>query len=84
MDIKEVKEYRKDGSLMYECTKRFLSKNEEHLYDRRIGINGSTFIRINTATKYREDGTIQWRLIYNDNGEVIGNAKGSIRSFNFK
>lgn len=36
MDIQEVKEYRKDGSLMYECTKRFLNKNEEHLFDRRF------------------------------------------------
>lgn len=83
MDIQEVKEYRKDGSLMYECTKRFLDKNEECLFDRRIGTNGSTFIRINHATKYNADGTIQWRLIYNDKGDVIGNQKGSIRNPNF-
>jgi len=83
MDIEEVKEYRNDGSLMYECTKRYLPKNEEHLFDRRIGVNGNTFIRINKATKYNKDGTIQWRLIYNDKGDVIGNERGSIRSFNF-
>ena len=71
MDIQEVKEYRKDGSLMYECTKRFLNKNEEHLFDRRIGTNGNTFIRINQATKYKEDGTIQWQLIYDKKGCVV-------------
>lgn len=70
MNIEEVKEYREDGSLMYECTKRFLYKQEEHLYDRRIGTNGKTFIRIKHATKYKKDGTIQWRLIYDDFGEV--------------
>lgn len=83
MNIEEIKEYRKDGSLMYECTKRILSKSEEHLFDRRIGLNGNTFIRIKHATKYNKDGSIQWRLIYNDSGEVIGNANGSIKSFNF-
>ena len=76
MNIQEVKEYRKDGSLMYECTMRFLSKNEEHLFDRRIGSNGNTFIRIKHATKYKKDGTIEWRLIYNNRGEVIGTHKG--------
>lgn len=83
MGIQEVKEYRKDGSLMYECTKRFLNKNQEHLFDRRIRDNENAFIRINHATKYNADGTIEWRLIYNDKGDVIGNEKGSIRSLNF-
>ena len=70
MNIEEIKEYRKDGSLMYECTKRFLDKNEEHLFDRRIGLNGKTFIRINHATKYKADGAVQWRLVYDEFGEV--------------
>ena len=83
LKVKAEKEYRKDGSLMYECTKRFLNKNEEHLFDRRIGTNGSTFIRINQATKYKEDGTIQWRLIYNDKGDVIGNQRGALRNPTF-
>ena len=78
MEIENVKEYRKDGSLMYECTKRFLEKHEEHFFDRRIGKNGKTFIRINQATKYRKDGGIEWRLIYNDYGEVVGNQKGTL------
>lgn len=71
MNIQEIKEYREDGSLMYECTKLFLNKKEEHLFDRRIGKNDQTFIRIKHATKYKKDGSIDWRLIYNDKGEVI-------------
>jgi len=51
MNIQEIKKYREDGSLMYECTKLFLNKKEEHLFDRRIGKNDQTFIRIKHATK---------------------------------
>jgi hypothetical protein len=58
-----VKEYREDGSLMYECTMAFLSPGSEHLYDRRIGEKGKSFIRINHATKYKKDGSIEWRHI---------------------
>lgn len=81
--IQEVKEYREDGSLRYECTKRFLSESEEHLYDRRIGEKGRSFIRINQATKYKKDGSIEWRLIYNSYGKVIGNKDGSLRNLSF-
>jgi len=73
---KEVKEYREDGSLMYECTMAFLSAETEHLYDRRIGDKGKSFIRINQATKYKKDGSVEWRHIYNDKGEVISTHKG--------
>ena len=76
MDIEEVKEYRNDGSLIYECTIRNLSKSEERFFDRRVGESGKSFIRINYATKYREDGSIEWRLIYNDKGEVVGTHRG--------
>lgn len=74
---KDIKEYREDGSLQYECTMAFLKKGTEHLYDKRIvQDNGNCFIRINHATKYKINGTIEWRLIYNDNGRVIGTHKG--------
>lgn len=75
---KDVKEYNDDGNLRYECTMAFLSPENEHLYDRRIGDKGNSFIRINHATKYRKDGSIEWRLIYNGKGEVIGTHKGSL------
>jgi len=68
---KKIKEYRKDGSLMYECTIAYLSRLSEHLYPKRIVTQDGCFIRINHATKYRKDGTIEWRLIYNNYGEVI-------------
>ncbi len=73
---KKIKEYRKDGSLRYECTMAFLSAETEHLYDRRVGNKGQSFIRINYATKYNKNGDIEWRLIYNKKGEVIGTDKG--------
>lgn len=75
---KEVKEYRKDGSLQYECTKAFIKPRTEHLYDKRIGNDGGAFIRINHATKYRKDGSIEWRLIYNNKGVVVGDEKGGL------
>ena len=81
MDIQEIKEYREDGSLMYECTKRFLPKSEEHLFDKRVGSSGNTFIRINSAIKYKKDGTVQWKLLYNDMGEVVGNHKDLFKIF---
>ena len=76
---KRVKEYREDGSLQYECTKAFLKKGTEHLYDKRIiQNNGKSFIRLNHSTKYRKDGSIEWRLIYNNKGIVVGSEKGSL------
>lgn len=77
---KDIKEFRKDGSLRYECTMAFLSHETEHLYDRRVGDKGKSFIRINYATKYKIDGTIEWRHIYNDKGEVIGTHNGTVSS----
>ena len=78
----EVKEYRDNGSLRYECTKAFIKTGTEHLYDKRIGNNGGAFIRINHATKYRKDGSIEWRLIYNSKGVVIGSEKRSVVTAN--
>ena len=72
----EVKEHRNDGTLRYECTKAYISPETEHLYDRRIGDRGNCFVRIKQATKYRKDGSIEWRHIYNDKGVLIGNEKG--------
>jgi len=83
MDTKEVREYREDGSLRYECTMKFLSKNEKHLYKKRIEKDGKSFIRINHSTKYRKDGSIEWRLIYNQWGKPIGNERGSFLNLNF-
>ncbi len=74
---KEIKEYRQDGSLMYECTMAFLAPLSEHLYDRRVTGKYGTFIRINHATKYKKDGSVEWKLIYNDYGEVIGTDRGA-------
>ena len=67
MNTEQVKEYRQEGSLKYECTKMCLNKSREYLYSNRIiNSEGKSFIRIKTATKYNKDGTIQWRLIYKD------------------
>lgn len=71
MDIEKVQEFYSDGSLSYECTKRYLSPLEEHLFDRRISLEGRSFIRINQAIKHNIDGSIRWKLIYDDYGEVI-------------
>ena len=79
-EIQEVKEYREDGSLRYECTMAWLSKESEQMYENRI-INeqtGRCFIRINHATKYRKDGSIEWKLIYNDYGVPIHDGKQPI------
>ena len=79
MNAEHIKEYRQDGSLKYECTKKWLSKSREYLYPKRItNSQGKSFIRIKYATKYNKDGSIQWRLIYNDFGRVIATHKGTI------
>lgn len=74
----EIKKYREDGSLMYECTLAYLHPSKQYLYDRRIITKKGAAIRINHATKYKKDGSIEWRLIYNDKGEVIGTHKGTV------
>jgi hypothetical protein len=81
---KKIKEYRKDSSLRYECTLAYIAPETEYLYDKRIGEKGKSFIRINKATKYKIDGSIEWQHIYNDMGEVIGTHKGTIASRKLK
>ena len=78
MNTEHVKEYRQNGSLKYECTKKWLNKSREYLYSNRVtNSEGKSFIRIKNQTKYNKDGTIQSRLIYNDFGKVIGTHKGT-------
>lgn len=74
----EIKKYREDGSLMYECTIAYLHPSKQHLYDRRMTGKKGCFIRVNHATKYKQSGDIEWRLIYNNYGEVIGTHKGTV------
>lgn len=83
MDTKNVKEYREDGSLRYECTMLFIPENLEHHYPNRIESTGKSFIRINNTTKYQKDGSIEWRLIYNKWGKAIGNERGTFPNLNF-
>lgn len=81
----QVKDCRPDGALMYEATLAYLSPESAYLYDRRIiQDDGRCFIRINHATKYRKDGSIEWRQIYNDMGQIVGSEKGSKKNLQFK
>lgn len=77
---KEIKEYREDGSLRYECTWAYLSKETDHLYEnrRKDEETGRSFIRIKHATKYRPDGSIEWKLIYNHNGVAVSDGIRSL------
>ena len=77
-DIEHIKEYYLDGSIRYECTISNLSPAFRYLYANRImRDDGSCFIRINKATKYKKDGSIEWRIIYNDYGQIIGDQFGT-------
>lgn len=70
----EEKAYYDDGSLMYECTYAYIAPLFAHLYeDGGIGVNndGSMVIRINNSTRYLRDGSVQWKLIYDEFGRVI-------------
>lgn len=72
-EIKEIKEYRKNGTLKYECTMAYIRKGSEYLFDRRIQqfSDGRCFIYINTTKKYKENGKLEWALTYNAQGELI-------------
>lgn len=67
----EIKEYREDGSLQYECTFAFIAKGYEHLYC-YFGWKGEQQkARIGHATKYNKDGSINWRFNYDEFGNII-------------
>jgi len=77
---KVIKEYREDGSLRYECTLAYLSKETEHLYEnrRQDPESGKCFIRIKHAAKYRKDGSLEWKLIYNHLGVAVHDGTRSL------
>lgn len=71
LEIIENKEYRENGSLMYEETRVILKPNYQHLFsNQRIDSKGNVWIRINKCVKYRIDGSEEWRLDYEDDGSV--------------
>lgn len=71
----EERAYYDDGRLMYECTYAYIAPLFAHLYeDGGIRMKcGTIVIRINHATRYLRDGSVQWKLIYDEFGRVVDN-----------
>lgn len=75
--IEPSKEYNKKGKLFYECTFAFIREEDISFNNNTTtgfpatavitGENGP-FIRINHATRYNPDGSVQWSIEYNENG----------------
>lgn len=70
--LEHHKEYFSNGDLRYECYTGTIRKGYEYKFDRRVtGKDGRSRVRLIHATKYRQNGDIEWKHIYDDYGEVI-------------
>lgn len=67
-----LKEFRADGSLMWIEERTFISPLSMHLYPNSRENQGKPFIRTGEMVKYKKDGEIDWKLCYDENGNVIG------------
>lgn len=77
LEVKTLQEFHDNGNLMYEETRAYLSPLSEHLYERRVGYDGNTFIRIGRHIKLHDNGIIEWELTHDEKtGEVIAIKKG--------
>lgn len=68
---KDIIEYHKNRKIQYTCTMAFLSKETEHLYDARICGEKGSFIRVDFARRYWDNGQLNWSLEYDEKGKVI-------------
>lgn len=69
-ETKTIKKFREDGSLMYEAAISFI-KSHEGWFPKRIQMeDGNEFI-YGDSTKYRKDGSIEWRMIRDEFGNLI-------------
>ena len=78
LETREVKEYHKNGQLMYETTFGVVSpsfvnayKNFYFAYKNMIvNDKGETLIRIGFTKRYWDNGQLNWRIKYNDDGSI--------------
>ncbi len=77
--IEEVKTYYPNGALNYEAKNGILRPDSlfNSQYSSRTDNKGVKRVYIE-QTKYNPDGTIQWRLLYNDYGEMIECIRGRV------
>ena len=71
-NIKENKEYREDGSLMYEETIGVISPIFLPLYpNNRVSPDGIYWVRIGYCRKYKPNGKTQWEIMYDNFGNIM-------------
>jgi hypothetical protein len=70
--IKTNKEYRNDGTLIYEETIGIVPPIFAPLYSNsRRAEDGTILVRIGTCRKYKPNGKTEWELIYDNFGNII-------------
>ena len=73
IEKREVKEYRKDGSLMYETTYGVVDPNTQNQHEARaitITPEGELLVRVGTTTAYHKNGQVRWRMTYDEKGSL--------------
>lgn len=65
-------EFDSRGVRRFTETRAYLHPSYKHLYlSTRVDSNDGSFIRVGDNTKYRQNGSIEWRLVRDDGGHVI-------------
>lgn len=84
--IEEEKKHYDNGTLKYECFWGVIRTGFEHLFDNRRNFKNDGFyrVRLKYSAKYKRNGEIEWKHIYNDNGELIQVVKQGHSSFKLR
>ena len=80
IEKREVKEYHKNGQLMYETTYAVIDPLFENNYKNVIkNDKGELLIRIGMTKRYYDNGQLNWQLKYNDDGSCSNEKFRSYR-----
>ena len=70
LEYREIKEYHKNGQLMYETTLGVVAPMFRHLYKNAIYTKDETLIRVGITRRFWDNGRLNWMLKYNEDGTL--------------
>ena len=71
IENREVREYHKNGNLMYETTFGIVPPSFKNLFENTIlSPSGEILIRIGMTRRFWDNGQLNWQLKYENNGAL--------------
>lgn len=80
IETRVIKEYHKNGQLMYESTLGLVEPMFAPAYKNMIRNNkGEVLVRIGTTTRFWDNGQVNWKLQYNSDGSLSSDKPSQFR-----